>query len=102
MKDWTGNKKSIFVCNGATNHSDSEREERDFYATDPIAVRKLCEVEHFDHAIWECACVRTRAFVGRIGKATLQSVFFGHCRPWLSAYVCLRFLVAVVRKQIAL
>ena len=56
MKDWTGNKKSTFVCNGATNHSESKREERDYYATDPIAVRKLCEVEHFDHAIWECAC----------------------------------------------
>lgn len=35
MKDWTGNKKSTFVTLGASNHSLVDREEHDFYSTDP-------------------------------------------------------------------
>ena len=38
MKDWIGNKKSTFVQLGASNHSEKEREKRDFYATDPKAL----------------------------------------------------------------
>ena len=30
-------------CNGASNHSDVEREINDFYATPPIATKKLIE-----------------------------------------------------------
>ena len=37
-KNWTGNKKSLFVTLGATGHSSYEREEYDFYATSPKAV----------------------------------------------------------------
>ena len=36
--DWTGNGKSIFVCNGASNHTDEAREVNDYYATDPKAI----------------------------------------------------------------
>ena len=36
--DWTGNKKSAFVCNGASNHSEEERETNDYYATEPKAI----------------------------------------------------------------
>lgn len=56
MKDWTGNKKSIFTTIGASNHVDRERQEHDYYATSPIAVEKLLEVESFSHDVWECAC----------------------------------------------
>ena len=56
MKDWTGNKKSIYTTIGASNHIDRERQENDYYATDPIAVEKLLEKETFNKAIWECAC----------------------------------------------
>lgn len=56
MKDWIGNGKSVFVCNGASNHSDSERQCDDFYATDPKAIHKLCAVEKFTPMVWECAC----------------------------------------------
>lgn len=56
MKDWTGNGKSVFVCNGASNHSDSERQSEDYYATDPKAIHKLCAVERFTDTVWECAC----------------------------------------------
>lgn len=44
MKDWTGNRKSMFVTLGASNHTDKERESNDFYATDPIAIDKLVTV----------------------------------------------------------
>ena len=41
---------------GASNHADHEREKDDFYATDPIATIKLCELENFNTDIWEPAC----------------------------------------------
>lgn len=55
-KDWTGNAKSIFTCNGASNHSDGERQQHDYYATDPKAVEALLEREMFCPYVWECAC----------------------------------------------
>ena len=51
-KDWTGNKNSIFTPLGASNHSLSEREENDFYATDPSAIDDLLSVETFSKNIW--------------------------------------------------
>ena len=56
MKDWTGNAKSIFVCNGASNHSEKERQIHDYYATEPKAVELLLEKEEFSKCVWECAC----------------------------------------------
>ena len=56
MKDWTGNQKSIFVCNGASNHTDEERQTHDYYATEPRALELLLELETFSPVIWECAC----------------------------------------------
>ena len=55
-KDWMGNQNSIFKTLGASNHTDKERENDDFYATDPYAIDVLCEVEEFDGRIWEAAC----------------------------------------------
>ena len=37
-------------------HSDKQREQDDFYATDPLAIDELLRVETFSHNIWECAC----------------------------------------------
>ena len=56
MKDWTGNATSIFSCHGASNHSQEEREQHDYYATDPEAVESLLEREDFVPYVWECAC----------------------------------------------
>lgn len=56
MTDWTGNKKSIFVCNGASNHTEEERQPEDYYATEPKAVEILLEKEKFQHNVWEPAC----------------------------------------------
>ena len=56
MKEWLGNSKSTFVTLGASNHSVEEREENDFYATDPLALTKLLKYETFNKNVWECAC----------------------------------------------
>ena len=56
MNDWIGNNKSIYVCNGASNHSQEERQMNDYYATEPKALELLLEKETFNPEIWECAC----------------------------------------------
>ena len=56
MKDWTGNNKSIFVCHGASNHTEEERQVDDYYATEPKAAELLLEQEKFSEIVWECAC----------------------------------------------
>lgn len=56
MQDWTGNTTSIYATHGASNHSDGERADRDYYATAPEAVEKLLENEKFYTYIWEPAC----------------------------------------------
>lgn len=56
IKDWNGNSNSIYKTLGASNHTTKEREEYDFYATDPIAIDKLLTVEKPSFNIWECAC----------------------------------------------
>lgn len=40
---------------GASSHAVNERETNDFYATHPIALEKLLEIETFNKLIWECA-----------------------------------------------
>lgn len=66
--DWSGNKNSIFKTLGASNHTDKEREENDFYATDSKAAELLLELEEFSHNIWENAC----------GQGHLSEVFKKH------------------------
>lgn len=39
MKDWIGNSKSTYVMLGASNHTDKERQNDDYYATDPKALK---------------------------------------------------------------
>lgn len=56
MSNWTGNNLSAFACNGASNHSELDREAFDFYATAPAAVEMLLNLEKFNNIIWEPAC----------------------------------------------
>lgn len=53
MKDYTGNKKSLFVTLGAS--AGIERAEQDYYATDPAMASELCKYEELVN-VWECAC----------------------------------------------
>lgn len=55
MKDWNGNQNSIYKTLGASNHTNQEREENDYYATDPIAIDKLLSVEEISDEIFEPA-----------------------------------------------
>ena len=56
-RDWIGNSNSIYKTLGASNHTDKEREENDYYATQPIAIDKLRETGELTcNSIWECAC----------------------------------------------
>lgn len=54
-KDWTGDSNSVYKTLGASNHCDEDREENDFYATDPQALIALLEKEKFNDKVWECA-----------------------------------------------
>lgn len=60
-RDWTGNKKTTFVQLGASNHSLTEREINDFYATDPDSLDIFLKALKRDNIklhsnIWECSC----------------------------------------------
>ena len=68
MNDWTGNCKSIYTTLGASNHTSEEREQNDYYATEPKAVEFLLENESFCHYVWECACGE-----GHISKVLLNA-----------------------------
>ena len=55
-KDWTGNSRSAHATLGARNYAQNDREEHDFYATEPKAIELLCDLETFSPTVWECAC----------------------------------------------
>lgn len=55
-KDWTGDQNSIYKTLGASNHTDKERENNDYYATEPKAIELLLDLEKFAPYVWECAC----------------------------------------------
>lgn len=56
MKDWTANSKSVFSTLGASNHSDKEREQNDYYATHPTAIDALRKVYDIPHVVCEPCC----------------------------------------------
>ena len=55
-KDWTGNSNSVFKMLGASNHAEVEREAKDFYATDPVAIDLLLKKVSLSHKVLEPAC----------------------------------------------
>lgn len=67
-KDWTGNSNSVYKTLGASNHTEEERQNEDYYATDPKAATLLLELETFSDNIWECAC----------GEGHLSNVFINN------------------------
>ena len=56
MKDWSGNENSVFRTLGASSHTMEEREQNDYYATQPKAVKLLLDNENFSDIVWEPAC----------------------------------------------
>lgn len=65
-----GNKNKIYRTLGASNATEEERAENDYYATDPLAAELLLQIEDIpkDKAIWECAA----------GEKHLANVFEAH------------------------
>ena len=57
-KDWTGNKRTVFSILGASNHSETDRQTEDFYATDCRAIDALKSKVDLPHFILEPACGR--------------------------------------------
>ena len=55
-KEWKGGVESIFKTIGASNHCKDDREENDYYATDPKTLTPLLKKEDISHNVWECAC----------------------------------------------
>ena len=50
-------KKTVFTQIGASSHSKEDRQEDDFYATEPKALEKFLDesgIKLFN--VWECAC----------------------------------------------
>lgn len=55
-KDWTGNANSIWKTLGASNHTDKERQNEDYYATQSIAIDKLIKKFTLPKVIYEPCC----------------------------------------------
>ena len=45
--------KKIFACIAASNHAVENRQTEDFYATEPLAVQELLDLEKFSHVVLE-------------------------------------------------
>lgn len=56
QKDWVGTPNSMFKTLGASNHSNEDRQANDYYATPPLAVEMLLELENLSSHVWEPAC----------------------------------------------
>lgn len=56
VQDWSGDANSVYKIIGASNHSNENRANDDYYATDPKAVEELLKREKFSHYVWEPAC----------------------------------------------
>ena len=92
MQDWQGNSRSVYSILGSSNHSNTERESNDFYATAPIAVDKLAGAVGFlPHKIWECACgeghlsERLKSFGYEVHSSDLINRGYGEVADFLKA-----------------
>lgn len=56
MDDAVKGNQCVFSTLGSSSHSERGRHPDDYYATDPVAVDLLCDVETFDGGIWEPCC----------------------------------------------
>ena len=69
-KDWTGNLHSVYGCLGTHNGNTKDREENDYYATEPKATELLLNLEELNLNILEPACGE-----GHISKVLLDHGF---------------------------
>ncbi|MFW5507983.1 MAG: hypothetical protein ACOCOJ_04610 [Prevotella sp.] len=55
-KDWTGDSTSVFKALGASNHTDHERGDHDYYATSPLALELFSPHYPIAHKVFEPSC----------------------------------------------
>lgn len=82
---------NVFNTIGASNHTDKDRSKYDFYATPPLATKKLLELETFSKNIWEPACgmnhitnelvdkgynVKTSDIIDMVGDGSVEIIDF--------------------------
>lgn len=82
---------NTYITLGANNHTDTIREKDDFYATPPLAIHQLMDIEKFDTKIWEPCCgmnhitdilrnngyeVRTSDIIDRVGDGSVEILDF--------------------------
>lgn len=68
MKDWIGNKTSVFSTLAASSHSKDDRADDDYYCTPPQAVEELLKREQFCHYVLEPA----------VGGGSIAAVLVDH------------------------
>lgn len=68
MKDWIGNKTSVFSTLAASSHSKDDRANDDYYCTPPQAVEELLKRESFCHYVLEPA----------VGGGNIAAVLVAH------------------------
>lgn len=56
MRDWIGNARSTHATLGARNYALNDREQHDYYATDPNALELIIDKLDLADNVWECAC----------------------------------------------
>lgn len=80
-----------FTILGTSTHSQNERVENDYYATDPKAGKLLLEIETFSENIWECACGEghlSKVFINagyKVKSSDLVNRGFGEIMDFLTA-----------------
>lgn len=74
-KDWTGNSQSTMKNLGASNHTENDRGDMDYYGTEPKAIRLLFELENFSDLVWECSCgeLSLSREMERLGKVVFNT-----------------------------
>jgi hypothetical protein len=72
MKDWTGNAATMRTTLGASNLSERDRAEHDYYATPSRAGEDLIQVRPDIRNIWECAVGQGHLAVG-LGDRVIRS-----------------------------
>lgn len=70
-KDWTGDRNSVYKTLGASSHTKNDREQHDYYATDPKALKLLLKLETFSN-VWEVSCGE-----GHLSKVLIENNIHG-------------------------
>ena len=79
-KDWTGDQAGVLRMIGARNFALEEREENDYYATDPRAIDLLLTKETPSRRIWEPSS-GGGSFIEPIKATGFRGGVLGHHRP---------------------